>query len=143
MVIAEFMIIKIYYDKGYQKQKNLFQEIKALLERARNKVIQTVNTTMVHTYFEIGRIIVENEQKGKEKAEYGAETLIYLSQELSEEFGKGFSVDNLQYMRKLYLSYGKYETVSRKSQKNQTVSNQHIRQRIPLGTSLESEMILN
>jgi predicted nuclease of restriction endonuclease-like (RecB) superfamily len=69
---------------------------------------------MVHTYYEIGRLIVDHEQKGQEKAKYGKETLKDLSGSLLDEFGKGFSVDNLENMRKFYLTYGKSETVSRK-----------------------------
>ena len=94
--------------------KNLFQDIKTLLQNARSQVVRAVNTTMVHTYFEIGRLIVEHEQGGQEKAAYGKETLKELSSSLLDEFGKGFSVDNLENMRKFYLIYGKSETVSRK-----------------------------
>ena len=68
---------------------------------------------MVHTYFEIGRTIVDDEQQGKERAAYGSATLKELSKKLTERFGKGFSVDNLQNMRQFYLTYSNYETVSR------------------------------
>lgn len=94
--------------------KDLFQDIKTLLQNARSQVIRAVYTTMVHTYFEIGRLIVEHEQEGQEKADYGKETLKELSGSLLGEFGKGFSVDKLENMRKFYLTYGKSETVSRK-----------------------------
>ena len=94
--------------------KSLFQDIKALLQNARSQVVRAVNTTMVHTYFEIGRLIVDHEQGGQEKAGYGKETLKALSGSLLDEYGKGFSVDNLENMRKFYLTYGKSETVSRK-----------------------------
>lgn len=94
--------------------KDLYQDIKLLLHNARSQVMRAVNTTMVHTYFEIGRLIVEHEQGGQEKAGYGKETLKDLSSSLLDEFGKGFSVDNLENMRKFYLTYGKSETVSRK-----------------------------
>jgi predicted nuclease of restriction endonuclease-like (RecB) superfamily len=67
---------------------------------------------MVYTYFEIGRVIVEEEQNGKDRAEYGKQLLKGLSEQLTNEFGKGFSVDNLQNMRKLYLTYSISETVS-------------------------------
>lgn len=70
---------------------------------------------MVNTYFEIGRIIVEEEQKGKEPAEYGQKILKKLSDRLSKKFGRGFSVDNLENMRRFYLTYSISETVSRKS----------------------------
>ena len=69
---------------------------------------------MVYTYYNIGRLIVENEQNGKEKAKYGKETLKKLSKELTSEFGKGFSVQNLDRMRVFYKIYSKSSTVSRK-----------------------------
>lgn len=84
--------------------KDLFQNIKTLLHDARSQVVRAVNTTMVHTYFEIGRLIVEHEQQGSVKAEYGAETLKQLSSGLIQEFGKGFSLRNLETMRKFYLT---------------------------------------
>ena len=90
--------------------------IKTLLQSARERVIQSVNTTMVQTYFEIGRIIVEHEQQGSERAEYDAQTLKQVSSGLVEEFGRGFSVTNLQQMRVFYLVYQKQQTVSAKSQ---------------------------
>jgi hypothetical protein len=86
------------------------------LDNARKQVVRTVNTTMVHTYFEIGRLIVEHEQGGKVKALYGKETLKQLSIELIHEFGKGFSVTNLQQMRAFFLAYQKQQTLSVKSQ---------------------------
>ena len=92
--------------------QNLFQSIKTLLYDARRQVVRAVNTTMVHTYFEIGRLIVEHEQAGKEKALYGQETLKQLSVNLTEEFGKGFSVTNLQQMRAFFLAYQKQQTSS-------------------------------
>jgi predicted nuclease of restriction endonuclease-like (RecB) superfamily len=93
---------------------DLFANIKKLLNENRNRLVQTVNTTIVQTYFEIGKLIVEDEQKGKERAEYGKYTLENLSKKLTKEFGKGFSIDNLENMRKLYLTYQKSETLSRK-----------------------------
>ena len=102
--------------------KPLLQDIKHLLQNARNHVVRTVNSTMVSTYFEIGKLIVEHEQKGKNKATYGEETLKELSEQLSKEFGKGFSVTNIQQMRLFYLTYGKQQTLSVKSEKGQTPS---------------------
>lgn len=92
----------------------MFETIKGLLQSARERVIQSVNSTMTQTYFEIGRIIVEHEQRGENRAEYGAETLKQVSMKLSQEFGRGFSVDNLENMRQFYLVYEKSETLSRK-----------------------------
>jgi len=83
----------------------LFQDIKILLHNARNQVVSAVNSAMVYTYFEIGKLIIENEQQGKEKATYGEEILKKLSIELGHEFGRGFSVTNLKQMRTFYLTY--------------------------------------
>ncbi len=95
------------------QNKILFQQVVALLQNARLQVLRTVNSTMTYTYFEIGRMIVEEEQNGKEKAEYGKQILKGLSGQLTKEFGKGFSVRNLEQIRRFFLIYSKYETVSR------------------------------
>ncbi|MBN9295129.1 MAG: DUF1016 family protein [Flavobacteriia bacterium] len=89
-----------------------FSQIVDLLQLARNSVIRSINQTMVHTYFEIGRMIVEEEQNGKDRAEYGTKLLQELSKTLTREFGKGFSVTNIQQMRNFYLIYQKQQTVS-------------------------------
>jgi len=81
----------------------LITELRSLIHSARHAVATTVNTLQVMTNFEIGRRIVEHEQKGAERAEYGKELLKELSLRLSEEFGKGFSVSNLQLMRKFFI----------------------------------------
>ena len=91
---------------------DLIKRISDLLRNARNKVVSTVNQTMVITYFEIGRMIVEEEQNGKEKAEYGKQILKSLSLKLSGDFGKGFSQRNLEQMRQFYIIYSKTQTVS-------------------------------
>ncbi|UTG62093.1 DUF1016 family protein [Elizabethkingia anophelis] len=103
-----------------QLSSNLFISIKHLIDNAKSSIVRNINTTMLLTYFEIGKIIVENEQDGKDRAEYAKETLKNLSQQLTKEFGRGYSVDNLQWMRKFYLMYQnrifeKYETASRNS----------------------------
>lgn len=111
-------------DKTGENAKNnqFFRKVAELIELARKKVATTVNLTMVHTYFEIGRMIVEEEQQGKERAEYGKSVLKELSVRLNERFGKGFSVDNLQNMRQFYLAYSIYETPSRKLPSNNNQS---------------------
>ncbi|HED37700.1 MAG TPA: DUF1016 domain-containing protein [Ignavibacteria bacterium] len=101
---------------------NFYNKISELLKNARKTVVQTVNKTMVITYFEIGRIIVEEEQKGKERATYGQELIAELSIKLSKEFGKGFSITNIQQMRTFYLIYQKQQTLSANSEKHQTLS---------------------
>jgi len=95
-------------------KNELFDNIRVLLTEARKSVARNINHTMVYTYFEIGRMIVEDEQKGERRAEYGKKVLIDLSERLTKEFGRGFSVNNLDNMRNFYLCYS--------SQISQTVS---------------------
>ncbi len=91
---------------------NIINEIKDVIINSRNKIAYEVNNTMVLAYWNVGRIIVENEQNGNIKAEYGRQILKELSKELRKILGSGFSVSNLQYMRKFYITYPKYQTVS-------------------------------
>ena len=93
---------------------SMILEIRELLETTRKNVAQQVNTQMLTTYWNIGRIIVEYEQQNQLRAEYGKQTLRELSKELTREFGKGFSRSNLQNMRAFYLAYEKCQTVSGK-----------------------------
>ena len=86
----------------------LFQKVVDLIELARKRVATTVNLAMVHTYFEIGRMIIEEEQQGKERADYGKQVLLELSKRLVEKYGKGFSDVNLRQMRLFYLTYSKF-----------------------------------
>lgn len=81
----------------------LITELRGLIQSARRAAATSVNTLQVLTNFEIGRRILEHEQKGAERAEYGKELLKILSAKLSEEFGNGFSERNLEYMRKFFL----------------------------------------
>ncbi|AEL25324.1 PDDEXK nuclease domain-containing protein [Cyclobacterium marinum] len=97
-------------------KSDFYKKVVDLLKEARKSVVQTINKTMVYTYFEIGRMIVEEEQNGKERAEYGKQILKDLSKQLSAEFGKGFSVTNLQQMKNFYNVYGKQQTVSAESE---------------------------
>lgn len=87
-------------------------EIRELLVNARKNVAQQVNTQLLTTYWQIGRIIVEYEQQNQVRAEYGKQTLKELSKELTKEFGKGFSVSNIQFMRRFYQSYPIQQTAS-------------------------------
>lgn len=99
----------------------LLQNISSLLDNARKKIAVAVNQTIVLTYYEIGRMIVEDEQNGENRAEYGKAVLKDLSLHLTEKFGRGFSEDNLSNMRKFYQIYSNQqisETLSRKSQNN-------------------------
>lgn len=90
---------------GTISKNDIYTRVAELLELARARVIQAVNTTMVRTYFEIGLLIVEEEQNGKERAEYGKQILKELSKRLTSGFGKGFSVENLDRMRYFYKTY--------------------------------------
>lgn len=96
---------------------NYISEIKKILKDARQKAYTAVNSAMVEAYWEIGRRIVEEEQNGKERAEYGKEILQNLSKELTEEFGKGYSYRTLREIRQFYLMFSDFEkwrTVSAK-----------------------------
>ena len=83
----------------------LIAEVRELIVSARNAAASTVNTLQVMTNFEIGRRIVEHEQKGEKRAEYGVKLLEALSAQLTEEFGRGFSVTNLKLMRQLFVGF--------------------------------------
>ena len=92
----------------------IVQEIKDILDAARSNVARQVNSELLNTYWNIGRIICEYEQTIPERADYGKQTLRALSKELTKEFGKGFSRANLYNMRLFYQSYKKVQTVSGK-----------------------------
>lgn len=98
--------------KPSKSNNQLFGKIADLLAEARKFVVKSVNQTIVRTYFKVGRLIVEDEQQGKERAGYGKTVLKELSNQLTKEFGKGYSVTNLQQMRKFYMTYLKQQTVS-------------------------------
>ncbi len=95
-------------------EHSIFLNIKSLIESARSRVLKEINISMVHTYFEIGKIIVELKQNGDSRAEYGKSVLKNISTKLAENFGKGFSVDNIENMRRFYVAYSKSEKASRK-----------------------------
>ena len=82
-----------------------FEDVLNLLNNARKNVNKAVNLAMVYSYFEIGRKIFEEEQKGENRAEYGKYLLKELSEYLTKNFGKGFSVTNLKQMRQFYCVY--------------------------------------
>ncbi len=92
----------------------IVQEIKVVLDSARASVAREVNSELLNTYWNIGRIICEYEQSLPNRADYGKQTLKALSAELTKEFGKGFSRSNLQNMRQFYLAYEKCQTLSGK-----------------------------
>jgi len=87
------------------KEEKLYTDIKKLIEQAKNFVVQNINTTLVFTNYHIGKMIVDDEQHGNERAKYAEKTLSNLSKKLTKEFGKGYSKSNLEYMRKFFLLY--------------------------------------
>lgn len=92
--------------------KEMIEQIKQVMGQARTNVAKAVNNELITTYWNIGRIIVEHEQENNERATYGKQTLKELSKVLTEEFGKGFSVSNLQFMRRFYQTYQIQQTLS-------------------------------
>ena len=86
-------------------QSPLLQSIRELVQEARQQIVRSVNSVMVHTYWHIGRLIVEDEQQGEARAEYGKQQLEQLSARLTDEFGKGFDVRNLRNMRAFFQTF--------------------------------------
>lgn len=93
-------------------KKDIYEEIRGLLKSARENIVSTINSTMAKTYFLIGKRIVEEEQNGEKRAEYGEELVKNLSLKLTKEFGKGFSKTNLKQMKSFYIAYRKGQTLS-------------------------------
>ena len=101
-------------DKGTKtvsrvRKPSLFARVVALIEEARQKVATVANLAQVYTNFEIGRQIVEEEQGGKRRAEYGKQIIKDLSLKLTARFGRGWGTSNLEYMRRFYLIYSTVE----------------------------------
>ena len=97
-----------------KNEEQLFDAISRLIDESRRQVAKAVNTAMVYTYYGVGQYIVEFEQGGKERAAYGKEVLKRLSARLTEKYGKGWSEDNLENCRKLFLNYSITEPAVRK-----------------------------
>ena len=83
---------------------DFYSQIRDILEAARNRVYASANSAMVQAYWNIGKKIVE-QQGGAERAEYGTKLIKDLSRQLTADFGKGFTVTNLKYMRQFYLAF--------------------------------------
>ena len=90
----------------------MIQEIEQLLQNARNHVAVEVNSTLLRTYMQIGKIIVEDSEKPKNDEDYQVKSLRYLSKELTRKYGRGFSKSNLNNMINFYQSYGSVQTLS-------------------------------
>lgn len=83
----------------------MVQEIKQILASARDNVARQIYGELLKTYWSIGKIICDYEQSSPERADYGKQTMKTLSKELTREFGKSFSVSNMQFMRRFYQTY--------------------------------------
>lgn len=94
----------------------IVSDIQHIVRQAQETAWRSINQTMVRAYWLVGRRIVEEEQQGESKAAYGKGMIKSLSLALQQEFGKGFSVDNLENMRRFYLVYSNSETLCRKSE---------------------------
>lgn len=105
------------------KYTELINQIGGLLQQGREQVAKSVNKILVQTYWLIGRHIVEFEQGGKEKAEYGTNLLDLLSKDLSNKYGKGFSRSNVFQIRQFYLRFSKIQTLSGQFENIDTMSN--------------------
>jgi len=95
-----------------EDKMELVQNICTIINQARSQVRQTVNAAMVLAYWQIGRLIIEDEQVKQERAGYGQQLLKRISEQLTQEYGKGFDVTNLRNMRRFYLVFQKRETLS-------------------------------
>ena len=85
------------------QNENFYNKVIELFQNAKKNLSVAVNMTMVYSYYEAGRMIIEEEQDGKERASYGKYILKELSERLTQKFGRGYSYDNLKLMRKFYL----------------------------------------
>lgn len=92
----------------------LFNEIEKVIVENRTKMTYQINNTLVNTYFHIGKIIVENEQNGNIRAEYGKDVLKNLSKKLTNKYGTGFSLLGLYNMRLFYIRYKNFQPLAGK-----------------------------
>jgi len=97
-----------------RKYEKLLKDIGVAIETARKNAVRAINTQLVKANWEIGRHIVEFEQHGQERAEYGSDLLVRLSKDLHLKYGKGFGRRNILDMRRFYLAFPKWQTVSAK-----------------------------
>ena len=120
-------------------KQNLYGDISQLIREARSNVRRAVNSAMVISYWNVGRMIVEDEQAGEQRAAYGKAVLKELAIKLTAEFGKGFDYRNLQYMKKFFLSFSIVNAVSSQSKKQHSLSTDLKNSELPiLGSSNKS-----
>ena len=113
-------------DPKLSTENSLYREIRAVLQDARHSAYRAVNFAMVRAYWQIGYLIVEHEQAGQVRAEYGRAVLRGLSDRLTQEFGRGYSIQALRNMRQFYRTFSKRSAVRSESlQTTQLASSQH------------------
>lgn len=113
-------------DHKLSTENSLYREIRAVLEDARHSAYRAINFAMVRAYWQIGYLIVEHEQAGQVRAEYGKAVLRSLSDRLTREFGRGYSIQALRNMRQFYRTFSKRSAVRSESlQTTQLASSQH------------------
>ena len=126
-----------------KKRSDFFEKVAQIIEQARRYVGRTADLTMCISYFEIGRMIVEQEQDGKARAEYGRRLMSELADFLTLRFGRGFSLTNLKNARKFYCLYSPkiQQSMIAKSKKRQSLISQLNNEEIPQkGQSLTAEL---
>ena len=90
-----------------EEEQQFYKDVHAILDEAKSKTYEAANNIMTYAYWNVGKRIIEQEQKGNRKAKYGSYLIKRLSQELSDEYGTGFSVANIRNCRQLYLTFPK------------------------------------
>ena len=132
---------------GTQKiNSTLYKNISSVINTARNIAYKTINFAMVQAYWNIGRLIVEEEQSGKERSNYGDFLIKTLSEKLTSEYGKGFTITNLKYMRQFYLSFPIGHSLSDQSlslQKSHSLSDNSELKKTEIMNKLSYQFIIN
>ena len=113
-------------DNTPTRLSSLADAIATQIEQARRQLRQAVNSVMVQSYWEIGRLIVEDEQQGESRAEYGKQQLQQLSQQLTERLGKSFDITNLRKMRTFYQAFAYFGDCDRLFRDNPITSVSHL-----------------
>ncbi|MBN2664521.1 MAG: hypothetical protein JXR68_12795 [Bacteroidales bacterium] len=113
--------MKIDLDKIDKISDNIFNKAVDLIETAKQNIAKTVNNNMVYTYFSIGQMIVEKEQNGEIRAEYGKQVIKKLSDRLQNKYKSGYSQRNVEQMRQLYITFTIPQTVSAELQNSKNL----------------------
>lgn len=136
----EIILSKTTGEKTYS---NLLSRIAEILNQARTRVVREISKAQVLAYWEIGREIVEFEQKGKSRGEYGERLIERLSKDMSQKFGRGFSPTNLKMMRLFYQTFPIRQTLSDESHKGQKIQTSSGKSEISLKSSDQFEPMLS